>query len=231
MRSAADTVYAELRRRLILGHYAPGTQMKESALAAEMSVSRTPVRVALGRLVDERQLEAHANRGVFVAAWTARDTAEVFDLRVLLEGHAAWLAAARATPQQVDGLRALNEGMAALAERLAPERVFELQTLNSRFHQGIVAASHSPRLIDIARGLIDWPLIAGTFYLFSASDLARSIGHHADILAAITAGDGTLARTAMNLHLRRSRLDVEAKRNLNTIQRDERFRAPGEPTS
>ncbi len=212
MSSAYQTIYAELRRRIMAGRYEPGVQLKEEMLASEMNVSRTPVRRALQNLAEEGLLEARANRGVFVAGWTERDIDEVFDLRCVLETHAAALAAQRATEAQTAELAELNRHMAEICRSAAPEAVAELQRLNNSFHQLILTASASPRLIAMTRSLIDWPLIVGTFYFFSRADIRRSVQHHGDIVSAIAAHDATLARNAMDVHLRRSFLDYRARR-------------------
>jgi DNA-binding GntR family transcriptional regulator len=210
--NARERIYAELRRRLMVGHYAPGAQLKEEALAAELAVSRTPIRSALRRLVDEGQLEAHANRGAFVAEWTARDINEVFDLRYLLEGHAAWLAAERASAEQVAELTTLNQRMAVLGREPGLEQIAELQVLNNRFHHGILQAAGSPRLSAMARTLVDWPLTVGAFYFFSEPDLAHSLHDHEDLVAAIASKDAVLAKGVMEVHLRRSSMIYRERR-------------------
>ena len=109
MAKISDSLYAELRRRIMSGRYAPGERLREESVAHEMQVSRTPVRAALQRLVEDGLLVAAA-RGATVAGWTHWDIAEAFELRILLEPHAAGLAAERATPGQIDEMDALNGG-------------------------------------------------------------------------------------------------------------------------
>jgi DNA-binding GntR family transcriptional regulator len=210
--NANESVYAELRRRIMAGHYAPGLQMKEEALAAEMAVSRTPIRTALRRLVEEGLLLNHANRGAFVADWTQRDIDEVFDLRCMLEPFAAGLAAERASHKQVAELAAINAQMAELCRQGCADHLAELQALNNSFHQLILVAAQSPRLSVAARALIDWPLIVGSFYVFSAADIERSIAYHDDLVIAIGEGDGRLARRVMESHLRRSYVRYKRQR-------------------
>lgn len=218
MSSANETVYVELRRRIMAGRYEPGLQLKEEMLAEEMKVSRTPVRTALQRLVTDGLLESRTNRGVFVASWTERDIDEVFDLRCMLEPHAAGLAALRATEAQIAELASLNRRMTEAVRSSSPEALAELQGLNNLFHQLLLTSACSARLTSITRSLIDWPLIVGTFYFFSRTDINRSIHHHEDIVSAIEARDPVLARHAMDVHLRRSYLQYKERRRAQSEQ-------------
>ena len=95
MAAAADKAYEILKQRVVGGTYAPGAQLKEEHLARELEISRTPIRAALKRLVDDGLATADPNRGVRVAEWTEFDIEETFELRGLLEAHAAELAARR----------------------------------------------------------------------------------------------------------------------------------------
>ena len=207
-----ENIYAELRRRVMAGVYEPGAQLKEEALAAELGVSRTPIRGALRRLVKDGLLEARANRGAFVAQWTSDDIDEVIDLRCMLESQAAGLAAERASKAQVCMLAALNQRMTTLARRLTSDHIAEMQLLNNQFHKTILEAAGSPRLSAATRTLIDWPLVVGSFYVFSEGDIARSLGYHDDLIAAIDSGASKLARCVMEAHLRRSYLSYRARR-------------------
>jgi DNA-binding GntR family transcriptional regulator len=207
-----EDVYAELRRRIMAGLYAPGTQLKEETLGTELNVSRTPVRTALHRLIKEGVLEARANRGAFIARWTDRDIDEVIDLRCMLESHGAALAATHASAEQIDALAELNVRMARLCKSYSAKNIAELQELNNSFHQGILLAAGSPRLRAAAQPLVDWPLVVGTFYIFTQEEVMRSIGYHDDLVLALRAGDPLLARNVMESHLRRSYVLYREKR-------------------
>ena len=153
MAAASDKAYELLKQRVIGGTYAPGAQLKEEHLARELEISRTPIRAALRRLVDDGLATADPGRGVRVAEWTDFDIEETFELRGLLESHAAGLAARRGGPALADRLdalhdemdRAITKGGAGLPERL--------QKINSAFHRAILEGSGSPRLRLASR----WP--------------------------------------------------------------------------
>ncbi len=212
MSKAHENTYAELRRRIMAGRYGPGQQLKEEALASELDVSRTPVRAALRRLVADGLLEARANRGAFVAQWTSHDIDEVIDLRCMLESQAAALAAKRASPEQVTELATLNQQMHTLLKGVTSEKIAELQRLNNSFHQLVLEAAGSPRLSAATRALLDWPLIVGSFYVFSETDIGRSLQYHDDLILAIGSGDAQMARSVMEAHLRRSHLTYRGRR-------------------
>ena len=108
MPSAADTAYELQKQRVVGGAYAPATQLKEEPVAHELGISRTPVRAALKRLVQDGLASFDPGRGVRVAEWAEADIEETYELRSLLEGHAAALAAhrggghARASPGDIE---------------------------------------------------------------------------------------------------------------------------------
>ena len=202
MASAAGKAYETLKQRVIGGTYAPGAQLKEEHLARELRVSRTPVRAALKRLVEDGLATADPNRGVRVSEWTDFDIEETFELRGLLESHAAELAARRGGAQLADRLDDLNQQMdraIAAGGAALPER---LQEINSRFHRAILEGSGSPRLRGMLAGLIDMPIVIRSHFISTLQDKVQSLQHHRDLAAAVRAGDGELARQVMQLHLR-----------------------------
>src|SRR3954469_14838165 len=146
MASAVDRAYEALRQRVVGGTYAPGEQLKEEHLARELAISRTPVRAALKRLGDDGLATADPNRGVRVAEWTEFDIEETFDLRGLLESHAAELAARRGGTALADRLDALNDEMERAIGKGGAAMPERLQVINSRFHRAVLEASGSPRL-------------------------------------------------------------------------------------
>ena len=202
MAAATDKVHEVLKQRVIGGAYAPGAPLKEEHIARELAVSRTPVRAALRRLVEDGLATADPNRGVRVAAWTESDIEETFDLRGMLEAHAADLAARRGGDALADHLDALNAQMARAIEQGGAELPERLQQINSRFHRAVLDGSGSPRLRIMLEGLIDMPIVIRSHFISTLQDKVQSLQHHRDLAAAVRAGDGELARQVMQLHLR-----------------------------
>lgn len=204
MQRGRDWAYEELRQRLIGGHYKPGTQLKEEPLARELGLSRTPVRTALKRLVEDGLASADAGQGVHVAEWSDLDIEETFQLRMLLEPFAASLAAVRGGEDMLARLRESNEQMAAAVKRGGAGAIAKIQEANRRFHHTLLDYSGSPRLRAILETMIDMPIIVRSFYLYTPAELEQSLHHHQDLTLAVEARDGELARQVMQLHLRMS---------------------------
>jgi len=202
MAAASDKAYETLKQRVVGGTYAPGEQLKEEHLARELDISRTPVRAALKRLVDDGLATADLNRGVRVAEWTEFDIEETFDLRGLLEAHAADLAARRGGTALADRLDALNDEMDRAIAKGGPELPERLQKINSAFHWAVLDGSGSPRLRGMLASLIDMPIVIRSHFISTLPDRLQSLQHHRDLAAAVRAGDGELARQVMQLHLR-----------------------------
>jgi len=226
MAAASDKAYELLKQRVIAGSYAPGAQLKEEHLARELDISRTPIRAALKRLVDDGLATAEAGRGVRVAEWTEGDIDETFELRGLLEGHAAELAARRGGTALADRLDALNDEMeraiaaggAALAQRV--------QDINSDFHRTLLEASGSPRLRSMLAGLIDMPIAIRSHFISTLQDKLQSLQHHRELAVAVRAGDADLARQLMQLHLRVSARRFQLRRSEFTGQQEASAASP-----
>ncbi|WP_028998865.1 GntR family transcriptional regulator [Azohydromonas australica] len=204
MQRGADKAYEVLRQRLVGGHYKPGTQLKEEPLAREFGISRTPVRTALKRLVDDGLATADAGQGIHVAQWSEWDIEETFQLRMLLEPYAASLAAERGGDEMLARLKASNEQMAQAIEDGGEDAIARIQDANRTFHRTLLDASGSPRLRSMLETMIDMPIIVRSFYLYTRAELEQSLHHHQDLTLAAEARDGELARQVMQLHLRMS---------------------------
>jgi len=202
MPAASDKAYELLKQRVIPGTYAPGAQLKEEHIARELAISRTPIRAALKRLVQDGLATADAGRGVRVSEWTESDIEETYELRGLLEGHAAELAALRGGVALADRLDELNGRMERALAKGGPAMAANLQEINAQFHRAILEASGSPRLRGMLAGLIDMPIVIRSYFISTPGDLLQSLHHHCDLAAAVRVGDPALARQVMQLHLR-----------------------------
>lgn len=201
MSSARDYVYAELRRRLMAGSFMPGERLREEHIAAELSVSRTPVRSAIERLVTDGLVKHEGRRGAVVLGWQDRDIDEAFELRMLLEPYSAKAAAERASPEQILELERINQCMLDAINADAPDSVAQVQHFNNQFHHALLEAAQSARVRSMVENLLDMPIIIGSFYFYTKDDMLRSVEHHRQIIAALRARDAECAQIAMRFHL------------------------------
>jgi DNA-binding GntR family transcriptional regulator len=193
-----EPLRGEVRRRLleglIHGDPAPGTGIQEAALAAELGVSRTPLREALLSLEQEGLLRSEPGRGFFVPPLTVEDAREIYPMLGALEGLSLRLAAPL-TPERAADLTRLNGELAAAEGD--PERALEL---DRRWHARLLERSGSRRL----RGAIE--VLKGQAYRYEyaymrdSGRVATSVAQHEQILAALAEGnvDGAVRRLEEN---------------------------------
>jgi len=206
--SESDPVYRRLRRMILEGHYRPGARLVEDRLARDLGVSRTPVREALARVAIEGLVHAAPNRGAVVRSFTRADLLDSFELRAVLEGHAAFRAAQRITPDQLAALEAAASALEGSLEQAFGSRQEEVHFLvaeNQRFHATIVAASGNERLRAILPIIVDVPLQYRSFLWYSPEERATSNFFHRGILRALHDRDPDRARGLMEEHILRGR--------------------------
>lgn len=191
-------VHDVLRAQIVDGSIPPGTRLSEVKLAEYLSVSRTPVREALRKLEQEGFAERRYGLGLFVAELTRGGAMEVVGIRSVLEGYAGRLAAERITATELGSVRAAHRDAQPAIEAGDSEK---LLAANTRFHDGINAASHSERCVAMIGELRDWVLRYRAEAL--AMDTARSrwFAQHGEIIAALESGDGQLAEKLIRAHI------------------------------
>ncbi len=204
MTQAGDLAYTTLRSGILDGRYPAGERLGEIEVAAEIGLSRTPVREALRRLGSEGLVEVLPNRGARVRTWTVDDLEQTYELRAVLEGLGARRAASRITAEQLAELDRLADEMVGCDPSLGhrpPGEFDDLAALNARFHAVIVTASGSTRLADTLAGLVQLPLVMRTYRRYTPAALARSHAHHRELVDALAAGDGVWAESVMRSHV------------------------------
>jgi DNA-binding GntR family transcriptional regulator len=142
--STVDQLAAALRARILDGELEPGRRLVERELVEVYDVARHTLRAALRRLQVEGLVRVEPNRGARVAALSAADLAELFELRLALEREAAYLALER----EGGRLPASVHDAAERLQRLAAPRTSwnELSRAHEAVHRGLVAAAHAPRI-------------------------------------------------------------------------------------
>jgi DNA-binding GntR family transcriptional regulator len=202
---ASERAQAALRDAILRGELTPGAHLGEVELAARLGVSRTPVREALARLAAEGLVEAHAHRGARVVSFSAEDLDGIFDVRLALEPRATGRAATRATDADVEALDELARRMLAVGAPGPDQDLDALVPLNRDFHARLLDVADAPALAAALGTVVHTPVVLRTFHAYDAASLARSLAHHAEIVAALRAGDADWASAVMRSHLGNAR--------------------------
>ncbi|HET7566909.1 MAG TPA: GntR family transcriptional regulator [Gaiellaceae bacterium] len=211
-----------LRELVLEGELAPGGRVPEVELAERLGVSRTPLRIALATLAHEGLLEPLAGGGFVVRAFTHDDVVDAIELRGVLEGTAARLAAERLGSRRE--LVPLEEAVAELdpvVDRTGPEALVRFVALNERFHEALVALAKSPVVARSIANVVALPFASPNALLSSHALLPRSHEilvvaqhQHRALLEAIADGHGTRAEEIAREHARL------ARRNLDLVLAD-----------
>jgi DNA-binding FadR family transcriptional regulator len=219
-RNLAQALVEAISADIRAGALKPGDKLPtESAIMAQHNVSRTVVREAISHLQAERLVQTRHGIGTFVlepapqanlgiaTVTTLRDVLAVLELRISLETEAAWLAASRRSPEQVEQLRV------ALAEMLkhSGERTVESVEADVKFHQLVAQATGNRYFVDIlgdlGNAIIPRSRVnsAHLAQVDPAAFFERVNREHEDIFHAIERRDAEAARAAMRTHLSNSR--------------------------
>ncbi len=231
--SLSDVTYETIRTWIMAGRLAPGSRLVERTLAADLGVSRIPVRDALRRLHEDGFVEISPRRGAVVVSPTVGYVMELHDVRIALEPLAARRAAERRTDQNLEAFTDIVASGHEAAVRADWTRAHEL---NWAFHETVVLSSGNPHLMALVpmfRHKLAW--------LDSMSSRERGVQawkEHARIFDAIRAGDGDKAAEFSATHVARGQA-VYAKRVkdpnalahslwTSTAARDPASRRPGD---
>lgn len=200
MTTAAERAYLTIKSNILRGEYEAGQHIRESQVAKDTKLSRTPVREALRRLAAEQWITTVPNYGVKVNQWNKRDTEAAFSLHVLVESYAAERAAELITEQEIEALENIQAKYSALVEATKID-TDALQSENAKFHQVIVKAAGSPWLEMRAASLLVIPILLAAFKSYNRAELRRSSHQHDDLIDALKNRSSELAASVMKTHL------------------------------
>lgn len=224
--SQFDKALMGLRTLVMSGEFAAGARLSEVALAERLEISRTPLRQAMARLVDEGLLERGETGGCRVVCFTMDDIVDAIEIRGVIEGTAARLAAERGMAE--DKRAAVLEVLDELDESVARAATFDFDRyvqFNSRFHTLLGSLAGSAVVAREVERVSRLPVASPSAFLQGQElipDFRDSLWlaqtHHRAIVEAIENREGTRAEGLAREHARlaRKNLDfvVTAKPNL-----------------
>lgn len=195
--TAEEEAYRHLQQALRLGRYRPGERLIPEDIAAEIGMSRMPVREAFRRLAAEALVVLRPNRGCIVAGLTLDELYEAFEMRSVLEGLAVRLAMPRIDEEVLDELERLLERM----ERAGRSGSGDWVARHQEFHGRICVLSERPKLIRQISALhaVIEPYMRIWFDYIEKPLSARE--EHAALLTALRSGDARLAEQVMQDHI------------------------------
>jgi GntR family transcriptional regulator of vanillate catabolism len=201
---------------ILKGEFGPGERISEHPLAARIGVSRTPIRLALERLAHEGLLEPYPTGGFIVRTFTLQDIWDGIEVRCLLEGGVARLAAERLVNEHdVDGLRKIQRDMDAMGEPTI-ENFPAYLDLNEVFHAEILRLSKSEALRQALDRLFSFPITSPRVLvtvrpkMIEASEVfIISREHHYRLIDAIANRQGSRAESLAREHAQLTRRNLE----------------------
>ena len=203
----ADRAYAELRDRIVSLRIAPGAPINEDALGRELDMGRTPIREAIKRLALENLVTVFPRRGTFASEINITDLTAISDVRVQLEGHAAYRAAERLTPA---GEIELDELRLALAVSRDSEDAPMLMVLDADVHRFVHRAAANPYLEETLGRYFNLSLRIWHLVIDRLPHLFARVHEHDDVLHAIAAGEPARARDILAEHIATFEREIRA---------------------
>ncbi len=212
-RSQITLALLRLRDLILGGEFAPRERMSELRLVERLGVSRTPLRLALAQLEHEGLLRGLPAGGYVVREFTRDDINDAIELRGVLEGTAARFAAQRGvTSRGLKRLRAINDEIEQLLLRADYESFERYVDLNEQFHAQLLKLARSPMLERALKGIMSLPFAGPSAFILAEAELPESRRilaiahrHHAGLIQAVEARQGTRAESLAREHARASR--------------------------
>ena len=202
--SLRDRAYHEIKSDIITGVHGSGERLSLDRLADRYQVSKTPVRDALNALQQEGYVEIIPRGGCVISHITVKDVQDVFDLRLILEGASAELAAQHITYEELLNL----EGMHSSYSSGDAESYWEYLKENREFHCVVARATRNKQLAGEVERLLEQ--IQRLIYLrLDLRDSAdEMVQEHCQLVATLRSRDRHLARKVMVASIQTARAAV-----------------------
>lgn len=208
----SERAYERIKHDIICCQITPGTEVSETQLCAQYKLGKAPVRMALSRLNHDGLVRAIPRRGYMVTPVTLKDIQDVFALRLLLEPHAALLAAGRVDAKR---LRMLDEICRSGYQPGEPKSTTRFLEANKEFHVTIAQATGNARLAHAIAQLLDE--ITRLLHLgLGIRNRTQEMQHeHRALMRALVRGEGAIAEKICQEQIEAAR-DMVLKAILNS---------------
>ncbi len=191
----SDQAYDYIVRSLEDGTLPPGTRLRETELAADIGLSRTPIREALNRLMSEGLVTNDPKRGLVITELDQNMVGELYEMRRVLESTAAALAARHATDVEIAVLRQIIDRDQRLEEAGA------LSQNNRLFHQTLYQCAHNRYLLKTLHVLQNAMLLLGKSTLAESGRPSTARDEHLEIIDALEQRNPEKAQEVASRHI------------------------------
>jgi DNA-binding GntR family transcriptional regulator len=195
--SHSEKAYRLIKEKVVTLELKPRSVIDEQALMESLQLGRTPIREALHRLATEDLVVIAPRRGMFVADISITDLQKIFELRILVEGYCAQLAAQRATEAQL----AQMEQTVNRLEQVSSTDIQELMSIDQCFHQLMYEAADNQFLADVLNRLHALSLRLWYLAVDRLDDLKGSVEEHRRVVEALKARNGPQAEALIQQHI------------------------------
>ena len=202
--SLASTATEQIRRRIVDGELQLGQALSETTLAAELGISKTPIREALLRLAAEGLVQILPQRGTFVFELSEVDAHALSDFRTTLEVEALRMAMRDHKPALVAALRAV---LGKMKPSRSQSESLQYRALDDRFHRVIMEHSYNPYLARAYENIAVLVHALRNRLVIDAPTHAQSLKDHKELVRAIEKGEVEKSVTLLKEHIARSPAD------------------------
>ena len=210
--SLTDEIADVIRERILRGEYGIGEKIKEAKIAAELNVSRTPIREAFKSLQDEGLIDYIPNKGCFAKGFTKQDVEDIYEVRETLETLAMKWAVERISDEQIAQLYEQCDLMEFYTKKNDAKKVLEL---NTSFHNIIYASANSRFLALVLKTYKQYLDKTRNLIFYEQSYLEGILAEHRHIADALKARDQEASIQAIKAHMQDSKQRAFATWNVH----------------
>ena len=202
----SEKAYQIIKKKIVSLELKPLAVIDEQVLMKELGLGRTPIREALHRLAHEGLVVIVPRRGIFVADISITDLQKIFEVRLVLEGFCAQLAARRMTADQIAAMDALLQEL----DEVPNGDVEALMSIDERFHGLVYQAANNEFMADILNRLYTLSLRLWYLALDHLGYVREAIEQHRAIAAALKARDEEQAQALIQQHIAQFQQEIRA---------------------
>ena len=193
----SDKAYQLIKHKIITLELPPRSAIDEQALMEDLQLGRTPIREALQRLAAENLVFFAPRRGIFVADVSLTDLQKIFELRIILEGFCARLAAQRVTNDQLGEMRTLIQELS----QLPGDDSKNLMAIDEQFHELLYQAADNEFLAETLRRLHALSFRIWHLVLDRLGSVKGAMEQHIEIVRALQVRDEEQAEALLQRHV------------------------------